>query len=77
MAKQQKEATLAPREAPRETPKPESPKPDEVYSFPSKSRCPRCKSTQTDRLAARGAIQYRRCRAPVCRHRYRVLGVKV
>jgi hypothetical protein len=69
LAKPQKEATLAPREAQRETAKPEANKPRAAYSFPTKSRCPRCKGLQTRRENASpdGSIQYRHCLAPVCR----------
>lgn len=40
------------------------------YSFPSKSRCPRCKGTDTVSYKTNGNRQYRKCRAPVCRARY-------
>lgn len=52
-----------------------APKP--VYSFPSRSRCPRCGSTQTERYASSGRIQRRRCRVPTCRLRYKVTGTAV
>jgi len=50
------------------------PKPVE-YSFPTKSRCPRCGSTNTTRTSSYNATQYRQCRMPVCRHRFSVKGI--
>jgi len=50
-----------------------APKPVE-YAFPTKSRCPRCGSTNTTRTSAYRDIQYRQCRMPVCRHRFSVKG---
>jgi hypothetical protein len=47
------------------------------YAFPTKSRCPRCCSTQTKATNTKGDTQYRECQMPVCRHRYSVLGKKI
>jgi len=60
--------------------KPEAPKKETgspVYSYPTKSRCPRCGSLQTDRLWEYEGVQHRRCRAAICRHKYKIHGVKV
>lgn len=48
-----------------------------AYAFPSKSRCPRCGSLTTQRTSTDGGTQYRRCRAPICRHAYRVVGTPI
>ena len=45
------------------------------YSFPTKSRCPRCGSTNTTRTSSYNATQYRQCRMPVCRYRFPVKGI--
>lgn len=66
-------------------PRPEAPKPPpaaapataEAYAFPTKSRCPRCKSINTKRRGDSGITQYRVCEAPVCGHKYSVLGTRV
>jgi len=47
------------------------------YSFPTVSVCPRCLGTQTRARSTQGKVQYRICLAPVCRHRYHVIGTKV
>ncbi len=49
----------------------------EEFAFPTKSRCPRCKSLNTKRRGGSGPTQYRVCEAPVCGHKYSVLGTKV
>jgi len=48
-----------------------------VYSFPTRSRCPRCGTENTRGYCTRGMVQYRKCLAPICRCRYAVTGVKV
>lgn len=48
--------------------------PEATYAFPSKSRCPRCKSTNTLRKTDRGRVQYRQCQRPICRRRYKEIG---
>lgn len=45
-----------------------------AWSFDTKSRCPRCGSINTERVSTDGAVQYRRCRAPICRMGYKVAG---
>ena len=47
------------------------------YSFPTQVRCPRCGSIQTRSYSTHGKIQYRKCQAPVCRHRFSVRGEAV
>jgi hypothetical protein len=47
------------------------------YAFPNKSRCPHCGVTTTECLSVVGAIQYRRCLAPVCRTAYKVSGTPI
>lgn len=44
------------------------------YSFPTKSRCPRCQGTQTKAVSTQGNIQYRKCTAPVCQKAFTVKG---
>ncbi len=48
-----------------------------VFSFPTRSRCPRCRAIDTVALNTKGGVQYRQCRRAVCRHKYTVLGRKV
>jgi len=50
-----------------------------VFSFPSKSRCPRCGTMNTRRVGENrgGNIQYRVCTAPVCAKRYSEFGKEV
>lgn len=48
-----------------------------AYAFPTRSRCPSCGSVDTERTGVAGNIQYRACRAPVCRRPYKVLGEPV
>jgi hypothetical protein len=45
-----------------------------VYSYPTKSRCPRCRSLNTTRVGEHQGIQYRQCQVPICRNRYSVQG---
>lgn len=47
------------------------------YAFPSKSKCPRCKSLDTVAVSTQKNIQYRLCRVAICRWKYTVLGEKV
>ena len=42
------------------------------YSFPNRSRCPRCRVTNTEAYATRQETQYRRCRGATCGKRYTV-----
>lgn len=51
--------------------------PPPVFAFPSKSRCPRCQSLNTVRTTDRGRVQYRRCRVPICRRTYKVIGEEI
>lgn len=46
------------------------------YSFGSVSPCPRCGSKNTIATSTRGPYQYRICRQPICRRRYRIYGKK-
>jgi hypothetical protein len=62
------------------TPKPPASKPpakNVEYAFLNKSRCPHCGVTTTECLSVVGAIQYRRCLAPVCRTAYKVSGTPI
>lgn len=45
-----------------------------VWSFPTRSRCPRCGSAQTRSYRVENGVQYRECLSAVCRKRYRVDG---
>lgn len=47
------------------------------YSFPTVSICPRCGGTQTRAVSTQMNVQYRVCQAPICRHRYTVIGSEV
>lgn len=47
------------------------------YRFWNKSRCPHCQSIETEAYATVGPVQYRRCRAPVCRRKFTVAGEAV
>jgi hypothetical protein len=48
-----------------------------VYAFPTRSRCPRCGSLDTQRIGQRDNIQYRICHVAICRNRYKVIGTKI
>ena len=52
---------------------------DSVWSFPSRSRCPRCKAIETKSRRTDSTIgrQYRECLRGICRHKYSVNGTKV
>jgi hypothetical protein len=47
-----------------------------VYSFPSRSRCPRCNAIDTLRVGVTldGKYQKRQCSRAVCRKNYRIKG---
>ena len=61
-----------------ETPVPErAPAKPKVWAFPTKSRCPRCGSVETEATSTQGELQYRRCTVPVCRRTYVVYGTQV
>jgi hypothetical protein len=47
------------------------------YSFGTVSKCPRCGSTNTIATSTVGQYQYRVCRQPACRWRYKVFGTKI
>ena len=49
----------------------------EKFSFPTRVRCPRCRSLQTRATSTQGQIQYRECQMPVCRKRFSVRGEPV
>jgi hypothetical protein len=59
--------------------KPETKKKQKQWSFPTVSKCPRCGTTDTicARTDPKMGWQYRKCQRAICRHRYRVQGVKV
>lgn len=63
----------------RKTVKIDAPTPDEKgdVAFPTKSRCPRCGNTETRCVGTDGPIQHRACSAPICRHRWKVVGQKI
>ena len=44
------------------------------YAFPTKSRCPRCRSHRTTATHTRNSRQYRQCKNAVCRHKWVVHG---
>lgn len=44
------------------------------WTWPARSRCPRCGSTETKRVSDDGPTQYRRCERAICRHSYKVQG---
>ena len=67
---QERNVAAETQEAPRSTKGP-------VYAFPTRSRCPRCGSLNTEAYTTQGDIQRRRCRVPVCRRKYHVVGVRV
>jgi hypothetical protein len=48
-----------------------------TYAFPTKSRCPRCRSTRTTRTGASGDKQYRTCAVPRCGWKYTVTGTLI
>ena len=45
-----------------------------VYTFQSRSRCPRCRTLNTVRVGQTGPKQHRKCRAPICREAYDGIG---
>ena len=47
------------------------------YAFPSKSRCPRCQTTDTVATSTQKNVQYRQCQRAICRQKFSVLGKKV
>lgn len=48
-----------------------------TFSFPTRSRCPRCASTNTIAVSTQGGVQYRKCRSVVCRTSYKVFGDRI
>lgn len=48
-----------------------------THVFPTPSKCPRCRSVDTEAYRTDGKIQYRRCRRAVCRCRYHVIGTPI
>lgn len=50
---------------------------EDVYSFPTRSRCPKCSSLSTRATSTRGSVQLRRCRRPSCGFTYKEAGSKV
>jgi hypothetical protein len=57
-------------------PKAAAPEPP-AFSFPGRSRCPRCHSLDTERTGDDGKTQYRRCRRVHCRAPYKIQGTVV
>lgn len=53
------------------------PEKEQAWSFPSKSRCPRCGATDTIALSTQGNKQYRQCSRGVCRKHYSVTGNEI
>ena len=49
----------------------------EVYAFPTKSRCPRCGSTDTEATSTQDGIQYRKCKRGICNWKYWTRGTKI
>ena len=45
-----------------------------VWSFQTRSRCPRCGSLQTVHRSTQGRYQYRKCARVICRRNYRIVG---
>ncbi len=60
-----------------QAPKGQTKKTKAVFSFPTRSRCPRCRAIDTVALNTKGRVQYRQCRRAVCRHKYTMFGKKV
>ena len=54
----------------KEDPKPIAEEKPIIYSFESRSRCPRCNSINTKTTGRNRDIQYRKCLMPLCRNRY-------
>ena len=48
---------------------------DDIYSFPTRSRCPECKATDTIAISTQAKVQYRECRK--CGNTYTVIGQKI
>ena len=48
-----------------------------AWSFPTRSRCPRCAAADTVATTTRGPTQYRRCTRATCRFRYTVRGTEI
>lgn len=44
------------------------------WTWPARSRCPRCGSTETRRVSDDGPTQYRKCERTICRYSYKVQG---
>ncbi len=49
----------------------------DIYSFPSKSACPRCRTLNTQAVSTQGNTQYRKCGNAVCRWTYKEIGSPV
>ena len=56
---------------------PAAPEPKRVFGFLTKSRCPRCGSTNTRAYSTQGRVQYRQCMVAICRRRYVEYGKRV
>lgn len=66
-------------DSPAETKDTSNKKRKKEWSFPTVSKCPRCGTTDTicKRTDIKMGWQYRQCQRAICRHRYRVQGVKM
>ena len=61
----------------KEVKEPKEEKPKEkfiVYSYPSRSKCPRCGTVDTKATSTHRGTQYRKCLGAICRHKYAVKG---
>jgi len=50
---------------------------ERCWSFPTVSRCPRCRGCNTRAVSTQKNVQYRKCMAPVCQKKYTVIGTRV
>lgn len=48
-----------------------------AVAFPTKVRCPRCKSLNTRQYGQRDRVGYYRCQVAPCRHSFQVVGKEV
>lgn len=47
----------------------------EAWAFPTKARCPRCQSVNTEQKSTQPPIQYRKCRD--CGYTFKVTGERI
>lgn len=48
-----------------------------VYAFPTKSRCPKCRTLGTRSTSTQGKTQFRKCRRPSCGTSYKESGTPI